>query len=147
MTIPALLAEMKAKLDAFTVPPAAPSAELTAQISTLTATVASLTGERDGFKAQVDSLTSQVAALTGERDAAKAESSAALATADTLRAEAKTAEAKALEILATLGVPPAPGGTGNGAQSPAPKGNPADPKAALADYAKTQTARLLKRGN
>jgi outer membrane murein-binding lipoprotein Lpp len=133
MTIPALLAKLEAKIDAFNAAPVAPSAELTAQISTLTATVASLTGERDGFKAQVDTLTSQVTALTGERDAAKAESATALATADTLRSEAKTADAKALEILAALGVPPAPGGTGKGAQGSA-KEDPAAGKTGLAKF-------------
>lgn len=140
MNIPTLLAKLEAKIDAFNAAPAAPSAELTAQISTLTATVASLTGERDGFKAQVDTLTSQVTALTGERDAAKTESAAALATANTFRAEAKTAEAKALEILAALGVPPAPGGTGKGAQGSATD-NPAAGKTGLAKFSAAVAAK------
>lgn len=133
MTIPALLAKLEAKIDAFNAAPAAPSAELTAQISTLTAAVATLTGERNGFQAQVDTLTSQVTALTGERDAAKTDSVLASAEAATLRAEAKTADARALEIVAALGVAPAAGGTGKGSQGAATD-NPASGKTGLAKF-------------
>lgn len=93
------------KVEALT--PAAPDASTLAEVATLKASIATITGERDALANEVATLKGENTKISTDLATALADKSTAEAKVKELEPKVESAERKAAEIVAGFGVPPA----------------------------------------